>query len=508
MNELIITPKSIVIQIEKLLIDEICAFIGKKNSHLSKDELQFLCEPWIHFFTHSIIHRLEITQEKASFGKNLTSPSKHCVPGDTIAFLEFLRSSHYSKFIDDILLGINTEPKCRSEIFLLNSRLPFLAKTVCFKPCFPRNFRYSLNFFSLGRIGFLHNKYRPEIIDVDWSARKELEDSVTSVLHNIYPKFAHQIANFVSRLFPKSLLENLPENFKKKSKDKKRNALYSADGWHTDDDWKIYALAQKKIHKTHWIGAPNAISHGSLAIFWQREFELKMLDFYLTWGWNTEENKSKITPFYSPHFAGLEQERPVHTTNNSGILITTAARPLHTLEYPYTPERFKNYLKTQMSLAKQIQIKTNELISIRTRPNDLGWNLIEMVRNLDSKYINLEFQNGKFKNRLAKCKLHICDNCSTTIAESFWANHPTLIIITNDYFQVHPNSSIEYKKLFNAGIFHKSIDSLLDQLDRIINNLDQWWTSAEVQSAISFYLNRQAKAGGSLLEWKKALSKS
>jgi putative transferase (TIGR04331 family) len=418
--------------------------------------------------------------------------------------MEFFRTPAYRTYLDQTLAGLTGHVDCRTHLHQLEHRLPAYAQTVAYMSCLPRNFRYQLQLTSLGRIRFLENKPSSLEFTTDWGARQQLRQHVEDSLFRDFPNLAGWIAARVQELFPKSLLEHLAVNLLQKQSLPRRRTLFSADGWQIIDDWKIYALSQKIAHDTHWIGSPNAISHGSLAVFWQREFEVKHLDSYLTWGWSGEGG-THVHAFYSPHFAGQHQAAPVRTSSNNGLLISAAARPQHLLEYPYTPDRFERYLTTQMHLASRVFELTKQPVAIRTRPRDLGWDVPTMVKALGKTLVTLEFQQGKFSERLAKCRLHICDNCSTTIVESFWNNHPTLILISDDFFQIRHEATNAYNDLEIVGILHTSIESLLRQLDKLESTLDSWWQASNTQAAIRRFLALQGRTGSGLRQWKTAL---
>lgn len=505
----ILMPPAHVLDVQALLIDAICRFMQRRVPALSTQHLRFLCEPWAHFFVHSALHRAERHGRPPPEGRDVvTHRVDRMVPGDTLAFFEYFRSPQYRLYLDTTLTGKTaTLSCCRAEVHVLSGEASRLASTVCFKPCFPRDFRYRLQFYSLGRLGCVPDKSVSVAVAPDWPLRAELAAALRAALAPRHPELAGWLAACAAELYPKSLLEHLPANFAAKCACRSRRALFSADAWHIIDDWKVYALAQKMCHQARWIGAPNALSHGSLAVFWQREFEIGVLDSYLTWGWTAPAPPGgQLLPFYAPHFAGWSQAAPAHISSNTGILISAAARPQHLLEYPYTPERFERYLQTQLSLATQAYALTGQPVAIRTRPRDLGWDVLAMVQALSVPQVTLEFQQGKFSKRLAQCRLHICDNCSTTIAESLWANHPTLVLITEDYFQLRPEAAAEYDALAQAGIFHTSQASLLAQLERLEGNrLEAWWLAAATQQAVQRFLARQGRTGSGLRDWKKAL---
>lgn len=501
-----IAPKHVV-EVESLIRSAICSHLEKLGLGITTKQIEFLCAPWVHFFTHSAMHRLELhgaSELPADPSHSYRATQR--VPGDTSSFVEYLRTPSYRKYVDATLIGQSEEFDGRTAIYQFQENLPPYADTIAFISCLPRRFRYLLQIYSLGKIRHMDNTPASVELDTDWDSRQSMSDEVCKSLQKNSVPAATWLSARVKELFPKSLLENLPGNFRQKISLPARKALFSGDGWQVIDDWKIYALAQKVRHQTQWIGSPNAVGHGSLAVFWQREFEISHLDTYLTWGWSrASASHAKVVPFFCPNFAGQRASGPARTKPAHGVLISSAARPQHLLEYPYTPDRFERYLNSQLSLANDVQRMTGGQVSIRTRPRDLGWDLQQMVMFLGNPNVTLEFQKGKFADRLKKSWLHICDNCSTTIVESLWANHPTMILITDDYFQIAPAAQEEFTLLQSAGIFHSSKESLVAQLSQVNVKLESWWSSPKTQNAIQSFLSRQGHGGSRLGVWKRAL---
>ena len=495
--------------LESVILKTVCEYLQFVAPSLTQVQLEFLCAPWAHYFSHSLWHRLELFQ-----GNSLSNQENYLCsyalepPGDTLSFMELSRTEVYRAYLDKTLAGEDTHFECRTTVNVLRfDQLSTLALTSGFQTCLPSKFRYMLSLVSFGKIEFLNDKPENLYVEEVKASRDALKKNIRLALSFLAPQKAAWFSSRLSELFPKSLLENLSSRVLQLKNVAPRRHLYSANGWTIIDDWKIFALIQKNQNGALFFGSPHSIGHGSLVHFWQRDFEINMLDRYMTWGKTVPCKQGReIVPFYSPYFAGRSHASPVRAGSNSGLMISAAARPKHLLEYPYTPERFDHYLKTQLALAKQAQILTGQSVVIRTRPNDLGWNVQAMVQALGMPEVTLEFQEGKFIDRLAKCRLHICDNCSTTILDSFWANHPTLVLITDNYFQIHPDASEEYDVLAQVGIFHTSLSSLLSHLVLLEGSrLDTWWKASDTQLSVNFFLERQGCTGSGLGDWKKGL---
>ena len=494
--------------LEREVSDAISDFLCQTLAELNTRDAHFLVEPWVHFFIHSALHRLEQSTIPLVLTTSIFKPVSNDVPGDTLAFYEYLRTSNYCDYIDASLAGMESDVKCRRSTEILREPTGFQGKTLCYKSCFPRNFRYLIRLRSLGQVQFLSEPPEYHIIPVNVELRTRFEHFLITRINADRPMVGHWIARHIVKLFPVSLLENIQSNYAEKIRWKKKDILYSADAWHIIDDWRLIAIAQKNRHPTKWVGSPNAISHGTLAVFWQREFELKFLDKYLTWGWIPDHTTySENLTFHPPHQAGKRQSTPSRSSKLGEILISTAARPKHLLEYPYTPERFAKYLDLQLSLAARIYNEAACHVAIRTRPKDLGWGLPKMVEYLSLAGVTHEFQTGKFNERLKRSKLHICDNCSTTIIESMWENHPTLIFFTDDYFQLNPSRKQDYEILRKANIFFDDMDLILKHIQNIVLDIDRWWGSPDVQLAVKRFLVTQGAINGTSQTWLNVLRK-
>jgi putative transferase (TIGR04331 family) len=147
------------------------------------------------------------------------------------------------------------------------------------------------------------------------------------------------------------------------------------------------------------------------------------------------------------------------------ILITGAARPSHTIEFPYTSTLFKTYLQNQILISKIINQILNKKVTIRTREKNRGnqiENIIKEYKNLE--FLSIDYQKNEFNKVLRNYSLHITDNTSTTILDSFILNFPTIIILDNTYFKLSDVAQFSFTGLEKVGIFHKNINSFSNHL--------------------------------------------
>ncbi len=493
--------------IEDSLNQGIAEFLQSCNPEITTPQaFSFLCAPWVHFFTHGVLHRYEqitkIEGNASHFHLLVTAP-----PGDTLSFIELSRTSTYQHMIDAALRGESATFSCRSEIEALEYPKEWrTAKIIGYKTAFPKQTRYSVPWLSLGSIRFCLTSKKLIQCDLNLDLRNELCNHLERHLLTPNPALTAWLSSACAALFPIALLENLGPSWRHKLGLPVRQALYSTNAWDIMDEWKIYALAQKQLHHARWIGSPHALNHGCLAVFWQREFELKYLDHYLSWGWQPlQRTQALVHEFHPPHFPFKLRTPSPNWKSNGGLLISSAGRPRHLLEYPYDPEQFEAYLHTQTELAMSLQTLTGQAVMIRTRPKDLGWDLKKIIHDLGNENVSLEFQKGSFSKRVQQSAVHISDNFSTTIAESLLQNHPTLVLITDDYFQLHPQAQSAWDVLEQVGIAHTNPRSLLHQVEKIKSDIMGWWSAPHMQQAIKKFLHHQVRPGATSWQWTQTL---
>ena len=189
------------------------------------------------------------------------------------------------------------------------------------------------------------------------------------------------------------------------------------------------------------------------------------MDKYLLWGSINISNNNKCTPFYSNKYISKKYTLISKVNMDLPILITGAARPSHTIEFPYHHSNFIKYTNTQIKLVKNLHTLTNKKIIVRTREKNRGNSLEKSYsKEIISEDIIILNQKGDFVKGIENFSLHIADNTSTTILDSLWKNFPTLILITDDYFKISSNALQTFSGLSKVGVFHRDIESILEQM--------------------------------------------
>ena len=115
--------------------------------------------------------------------------------------------------------------------------------------------------------------------------------------------------------------------------------------------------------------------------------------------------------------------------------------------------------------------------------------------------VEIEYEEGSFTKNLNKYSLHITDNTSTTITDAFWANFPTLILVTNSYFKTSTYCSKNFEVLEKVGILHYNLESLYAQIRYLCDDINHWWHMPVTQDAITQFLNNYARGSSNPRLW-------
>lgn len=497
-----------VVRLEEVLLAALCNFFRPYHPNINTHWQKFLFAPWVHFFVHGTYDRWIRAKNSGELAPQFF-PMKANLrpPGDTGSFLELNRTSEYKNYIDAFLRGFKLNFSCEERMQRYDIKYSNDTNCLGFKTFFSKTAQWMLQLLSFGKFKIINNNPKLVSIICNQTLRIEFSYFIKNEIEKNYKKNQEWISILTAAFFPLSIFEFLINKPFDKYSNKACKKLFSVNAWIASDDWKIFAVKNKLLNNSKLIGVPHALNHMISKNYWERDFELIYLDEYHLWGKGRIRDDSISHIGYNKNPYSLAQfSSTIKPRSNSNVIISSAARPTHLVEYPYQPENFEIYLNNQLNLASQIQKITKNRIVIRSRPRDLGWNLSSKVKNLNNEMIELRFENNRFLKELKNYNLHICDNISTTINDSLGANFPTMILISKDYFNLSIFAEDNFKFLKESGIFHENIDSLMSHISIVHEDFDAWWSSSKVQKSKQKFLDLYNSKNNGILSWLKLLN--
>ena len=259
--------------------------------------------------------------------------------------------------------------------------------------------------------------------------------------------------------------------------------------------WLCENLKKLKLYYSQ-----HGVNYGMTLYSYSQIFEKRLSDFYLTWGWKEENNKSVI-PFFSNK---IFKKRKKICNKNKKILIVNSK------SFKYLPENHtaiyygyqsKKYNEEVNSLFKLIPKKLRKNFYVKNYPNE----------TLDNPY-NLDFSKNKFKglnfldskkNILTLFKNYkyiIHTYLGTTFLECLSSNTPSLLLIDIDKSLFNSKTKIMLKKLENSKIIHKNRDQLMKFILNPKFNDNYWWNDKKLQKNLKYFCKEFVNVPNSLSE--------
>jgi len=186
----------------------------------------------------------------------------------------------------------------------------------------------------------------------------------------------------------------------------------------------------------------------------------------------------------------INYKKKLKPKNNGCISIISVAFPRYAsdLRSMAISSLTIDYILDLTELIKKIPNQNNEQIQLRLYHEDYDWKLRQNIKNLN---LNIEIvdQNKTYIQTLKESKLIIITYEGSTLIDSIRLDFPSLIYFDDNIWELSDLASPIFDELQQVGIFHKSHDSIVKQLNEIDGSINQWWNSAKVEAAKKLFCN-------------------
>ena len=267
--------------------------------------------------------------------------------------------------------------------------------------------------------------------------------------------------------------------------------IFSANSWYYDEVFKVWAAGC--LDRSILVGSQHGGNYGVTKFLFEEEFERKITDYYFTWGWGDDNDQSLI-----PNCAfKLWNFNEPKVRRSDEILFAMTIKPIFFNDIRRIPKETVSILKSQKDFLNSISKKI--LFKIRVRPyNTSDDNGVVSLWRKYNKNVLIEGWNVKFKKSLMNCKLVIFDHIMTTYLEALKMNIPTIIYFDTSYPNGILNDHVleDFKKLKDVGILYGSPNEAALALNKIYDNVDDWWSGELLQEARRDFCNKYANTSG------------
>ena len=248
-----------------------------------------------------------------------------------------------------------------------------------------------------------------------------------------------------------------------------------------------FAISSENGSKS--IGIQHGGNYGSAKIQTFEDFEIKINDLFLTWGWSNKSNK-KVISFSSPKLL----KRKIYSFNeNKKILWALTSFPRYNYamySYPHS-SRFLKFIEDQINFGSNLNKSLRENIFIRDYRIKLGWDQLSKIKS-HFNWLKIATNSIGFSESLNSYSIFIGTHNTTTFLESLSINMPTIIFWDSNDWEIRDEAKFYYDQLVEAKILFYDPKSAALHLNNIYDNIPKWWNNKNVQNAKDNYLSKFA----------------
>lgn len=216
--------------------------------------------------------------------------------------------------------------------------------------------------------------------------------------------------------------------------------------------------------------------------------QMKISDRFYVWGKNRLSCSANNIHSYPCHMLKIELFYRLGLYSKNKIFYGDVVVVVRTLENnptlieqghlfddydEYIEELYSIYLYTAANVTFRIKSSTCPEYNML-----VGRGGVEVKRRLN-------FASGwrEYITMLKTCKIVVVSYVATTYIETMLLNKPTLIYYDINSFQLDSSLSCIVAELLNAKIIFTNMNLLIGHLNFVVDDVDSWWLSSEVQAA-------------------------
>jgi putative transferase (TIGR04331 family) len=265
----------------------------------------------------------------------------------------------------------------------------------------------------------------------------------------------------------------------------------TANAFAYDEIWSAWAA--KLIEKgSKLIIAQHGGKYGSAEFTPSFDYELKISDKYISWGWDVHNSK-KIVKGPAVKLINLRKRN-----KNLGkkCLLVLISEPRYSIGVGFNEitKDLPKYLSDQFRFASTLSKAIQNELQIRLYFEDFGWDVKDRWK-IHFPEVELVDRSIKIKKLLKNTKICVCTYNSTTFLETFTQNIPTILFWDPKIFQLNSDAQSFFDVLHKASILHFTPEDCAEFINSIWDDVPKWWNSIQVKQAIEIFSKRFAHVG-------------
>ena len=312
---------------------------------------------------------------------------------------------------------------------------------------------------------------------IDYDLRKKI---------NLNYKSKYKVEDFIKQNIKIALPKFVIENFKlillklkKTTLPTKPKIIFTTFGVN-NVFFNVYA-ANKILEGSKYV----LLQHGNTSLATHYEFkylaEAKTQDYFITWG--VKKNKNQIPLF---NIKSKKNNFSYNQEGNLSIILNnhfSSPRP-----YDVQSERNLLFFNT-VSLVNKLEKKVKSKTYFRFFPKDFNNEHEYFKKILKEKNINYYSDNFSYKKVLNFSKLTLFNYDSTGFFENLVNKFPSIYFSKNPLIDLNQNYKKFYERLIDAKIIFYEEAKLINHIEKVWNNIENWWHNNKTLKAINYFNN-------------------
>ncbi len=256
----------------------------------------------------------------------------------------------------------------------------------------------------------------------------------------------------------------------------------------SDDVFKIW-LARMIEKKTNLIIYQHGGCYGMTRFALDVEHEYKISNTWCSWGWSDQYQKN-IRPLGL--LSKYKKNNNFFNKKKVLVILTTFPRYQYLAESKIISSQFLDYLDgVSIFLGK---VSENILHNTHIRAQDLGYKWDELSRiNSQNNYCYHQCTKKNIIKAMKTSKIVIITYNGTSVLQTLSMNIPTIIFWDPKFWELTDDAHRIFLQLEKNKIFHRSAESAVEFLNKVYDNIDDWWLSDEVQESVDTFCSNYAK---------------
>lgn len=298
-----------------------------------------------------------------------------------------------------------------------------------------------------------------------------------------------KIENFIPRIFT-THFQSFNKFIDKQNFPNNPNLIYTNNSFFLNDVFNFYTANNIVKNKTNYIIGQHGGGYNIGKFHFIKNHENIICDSYISWGTTYDEKSISGSILKSSKFHRLN----VNYENKSKILIVTNAwERFPTWSLHLNGDSYEKYVINREYFLSKLNSTILSNIEIRL----YKYNLYNLQKKYwMKKYPNLKIDNGinNIYHSFINSKIIITDFLySTTYLESLYLNIPTILINDENLFQLDRDCISIINQLKDAKIYFNSYSLASEHLNKVYNNVNQWWFNENVIEAKRNFLEKYCK---------------